>query len=398
MFLSYAILGAWIPVFSLYLKERLAFSPEAVAWACATNALGALLAPLLWGQVADRWLASERCISLCTVADTGLLLLLAEAREPWVVFLLCLAFWFFMIPVLSLSVALVFRHLANPEKDFGKVRLWGTVGWASASLLLGLWLSTTGADLADSVRLGASFALATAVYALTLPHTPPSAKAAAGASRLGRFFDAPLLAFRLLRRRSFAIYSICLFGSYVTMPFTTQLNPLLLRALEVPEQLIPPALTIAQSSEIATLALLPLFLSRLRLKPTMVLGIASWTTGLLVLAWGRPLALVLAALATHGVYICCFLVCGQVFVNRLAGHDFRASAQGMMQLIGGLGLFSGNLLVGWLRQLTADGYALAYTPAAIGSAALVMLFSLGFTAREAAPPPQDSLVPERDVT
>ncbi len=396
MLFSYAILGAWIPVFSLYLKERLAFSPEAVAWACATNAIGALFAPLLWGQIADRWLAVERCLSLCALVAGGLLLLLAEAVGPWEVFFISIAFWFFMVPVLSLGVSLVFRQLAHPEKDFGKVRLWGTVGWATGSLLLGVWLSV-GADLIDSIRLGTIFAVLSAVYALTLPHTPPSPRDAAQAG-LRRLFDAPLLALRLLRQRSFGIYCACLFGTYTTMPFTTQMNPLLLRELGVPEQMISSVLTISQSSEITTLALLPLFLGRLRLKPTMVLGITAWTLGLAVMAWGRPLWLVLAALAMHGVYICCFLVAGQIFVNRNAGHDFRASAQGMIQVIAGLGLFSGNLLVGWLRERTSDNYALVYAPAALGAAGLAVIFLLGFAPGEPAPPPRDSFVAEGEMT
>jgi nucleoside transporter len=401
MFLGFAIIGSWIPVFTLYLKERLAFSPSAVAWACATNAVGALCAPLLWGQIADRWLAAQRCISLCALASGALLLVMAEATAPAAVFAICIAFWFFSIPTLSLGTALIFRQLQHPERDYGKVRLWGTVGWMAASLLLGLWLSFEGArpDLADSMRLGAIFAFLVAGYALTLPHTPPSRRPAgdvADASRLRRFFDAPLLAFRLLRRRSFATYCACLFGSYVTMPFTTQLNPLLLRQLGVADSSIPAALTIAQCSEIAALALLPLFLSRLQLRPTMVLGIASWSLGLSVLAVGQPLSLVLASLATHGVYICCFLVSGQVFVNRHAGHDFRASAQGMITLISGMGLLSGHLLVGWLRQQTGDDYALVYLPAAVAAALLTIVFALGF--RDGAAPAAAPVVPASQIT
>src|SRR5207302_1889493 len=101
----------------------------------------------------------------------------ADVTEPLAVFGACLAFWFFAIPTLSLGSALAFRQLRHPERDFGKVRLWGTVGWMSASLLLGLWLSheatAATADLADSMRLGAIFALLVAAYAPTLPHTPP---------------------------------------------------------------------------------------------------------------------------------------------------------------------------------------------------------------------------------
>jgi hypothetical protein len=191
---------------------------------------------------------------------------------------------------------------------------------------------------------------------------------------------------------------VCVFGTYVTMPFPSQLNPLLLRALGVEDRWIPAALTVAQSSEIATLALLPYLLSRLRLRPTMRLGIASWTFGLVLLAVGSPLALALLALATHGVYICCFLVAGQVFVNRQAGHECRASAQGLIQFFGGVGLLGGNLLVGVLRAATGDDFSLVYAPAALVSSLLVVVFTLGFTATEAAAGRQDTLVPHAPMS
>src|SRR5947207_14887455 len=81
IFLAFAVLGAWVPVFTLHL-QKLAFSAEATAWASSANAIGALIAPLFWGQIADRWLAMQRCISLCAVISGVGLLLLAELRDP----------------------------------------------------------------------------------------------------------------------------------------------------------------------------------------------------------------------------------------------------------------------------------------------------------------------------
>jgi nucleoside transporter len=387
MFLAYGILGPWVPVFSQHLRE-LGFSPEAVGWASAANAIGALLAPVVWGQVADRWVPAERCIALCALVCAGVLAGIAELTDPVAVFAACLGFWFFMIPVLSLGSALIFRQLDHPERDFGKIRLWGTVGWVAAGLLLSLWLAllrpafegwlTPERPLADSLRLGAGFALLLSLYAWTLPHTPPNGGPPAAISGVARLFDAPLQALRLARQRMFAVYAVCLFGAYLTMPFTTQLNPLLLRQLGIPDWLLPSTLTISQSTEVLSLALLPLFLRRLGPKMTMLLGLASWTTGLAVLMVGSPLALVLSSLICHGIFICGFLVAGQVFVNRQASNDIRASAQGVIHLISGLGLLFGNLAVGWIRDLSADDFHLAYAPAVLIAAVMALTFTLGF--------------------
>src|SRR5205807_1897625 len=107
-----------------------------------------------------------------------------------------------------------------------------------------------------------------------------------------------------------------------------------------------------------------ILLLRLEMRGTLVLGIVSWTTVLAVLAWGRPTWLVIACLGLQGIFITCYLVAGQVFVNSRARHDFRASAQGMLQFINGAGLLLGHLLVGWMRGGTPGDFVVPFATAA----------------------------------
>ena len=397
MFLQYAAPGAWVPLFSLILKE-LAFTPGEMAWACATSALGALLAPLPWGQIADRWVAAQHCISFCAFLCGVLLWVLGELTAPWPIFLATLGFWFFMIPVLSLGTSLTFRHLQHPEREFGPVRMWGTVGWVAANWCLGCWFAdpdflrpcmailrpaNPASALADAFRLGGCFAFCLSVYALTLPNTPPSpprpvAPGNRQGSRLWSALEAPLLACRLFRQRSFLIFCVCFTGLYITVPFSTQLTPLLLEKIGVSRTWLPATLTIAQSLEVATLAILPIILLRLAVKGTLLLGIFAWTSALVVLTVGQPLWLVIASLGLHGVYITCFLVAGQVFVNRRAQKDIRASAQALLQFLNGAGLLVGNLTVGWIRSAGAGRFVTAFAVATVLSGTLVVVFVLGF--------------------
>src|SRR5262249_21274864 len=109
------------------------------------------------------------------------------------------------------------------------------------------------------------------------------------------------------------------------------------------------SLTIAQSTEIVALGLLPMLLLRLGTRGTMRLGLAAWTLALILLMVGQPLGLVLGSMTLNGLCICCYLVAGQVFINRLAHGDIRASAQGLFSFTNGMGLLAGNLLVGAVR-------------------------------------------------
>jgi hypothetical protein len=137
----------------------------------------------------------------------------------------------------------------------------------------------------------------------------------------------------------------------VTIPFSSQVTPLLLQHLGMPLPWLTRSLTIAQSTEILALGLLPMLLLRLGTRGTMRLGLAAWTLALILLMVGQPLGLVLGSLTLNGLCICCYLVAGQVFINRQATGDIRASAQGLFSFINGIGLLSGNLLVGVVRAL-----------------------------------------------
>lgn len=406
MFLQYAIPGAWVPIFTLHLKE-LQFTAGETAWCCASAALACLVAPLIWGQIADRWLAAERCISLCSFACSILLWLVAQWQTPAGVFWTTLGFWCFLVPIMSLGTSLAFRHLANPEREFGLVRMWGTVGWISANLILGLWLSNPDwlawmtawlrpdqppTELADSFRLGAILAALLAVYALTLPATPPSpTRLKTHDTLLGRLrqaLEAPLLAARLLRQRGIAVLCLCLFGLYVTLPFSGQMTSLRLEQLGVARSWLPVVMTIGQSLEVVTLAILPILLLRLEEKGTMLTGILAWALAMTALALIEARGLVIASLGLHGIFISCFLVAGQVYVNRRAQKDVRASAQAMLQVINGLGMLIGHLLVGWIRGAMREDYAGAFAIAAVVAGTLVLAFGIGFSgsAAAAAPP------------
>jgi hypothetical protein len=356
MFLIYAPPGATLPLLTLWLKE-LSFTPFEMGWVCAAQPIGSLVASLVAGQIADRWLAAERCVSICAFVSGILLWLLAGLSSFPDVLAVSLAYWIVFVPVLTLGTSLSFAQLSVPENDFGRIRLWGTIGWVASVWLMSFWFeqadwvyahlawprSEPGGVLSDIFRLAAILSFILAVYALTLPHTPPTLQAGA--------WLAPLAAVQLLRLWPFAVYTLVTLGLCVTIPFTGQVTPLLLQHLGIPLPWLSRSLTIAQSTEIVALGLLPMLLLRLGTRGTMRLGLAAWTLALILLMIGQPLSLVLGSMTLNGLCICCYLVAGQVFINRLAHGDIRASAQGLFSFTNGVGLLVGNLLVGAVRSL-----------------------------------------------
>src|SRR5690349_4648040 len=267
MFLYYAVQGAFVPLFSLRLQE-LGLTPLEIGWACATQALATLVAPLAAGQIADRWFPAERCLAICCLLSGILLWIMAHLVCASAIFTASLALWLVLGPASTLCTALSFAHLPQHGGYFGLIRLWGTVGWVVSGWLVGYRLSQPAwlgdratapiSGLADAFRIASLLAFALSAYALTLPPTPPQ-----------RFL-----------------------GVCVTLPFTTQATPLLLVHLGIPRRWISPTLTLGQSMEIVSLALLPMLLLRLGVRRTMLLGLTAWASLLAVLWRGEPMWLV----------------------------------------------------------------------------------------------------------
>lgn len=369
MFLQFAAPGALLPLYSVRLQE-LGFSPEIIAWCSATQALALLLVALLVGQMADRWFSAERCLAVCAVLAGATLWVLAELRDPLPVFAVTLAYWMLTGPILFLGTSICFSHLSHPEKEFGYVRLWGTLGWMAPGWLLLGWFSDGRADSADAFRLGGLLAFVLAGYALTLPHTPPRRNPVA------RW--APLAALRQLRGRTALVFLVCTFGVYLFFPFTSQGTPLLLKQLGVSRAWMMPTLTLSQAVEATTLGLLPLLLPRLGARGVMLPALAAWTLGLLLVGVGRSVELVVASLPCTGLCVSGYMVVGQMYINRQARPDLRASMQALLSFLTGTAMLLGHLLLGLLRHYMAGELPSAFAVGGAVTTALLVVFYAGF--------------------
>ncbi len=365
--LQWSVPASVLPLYSAHL-DSLGFGQLTIAYCCATQAAAAVVSSFVAGQAADRWMPAERALACCAAGGGLLLFLLASLTSPVAVFLTTLAFWVVCGPLSLLGTTVTFSHLEAPERQFGPVRMWGTVGWVLVGLFVGAWLARTGGPRADAFRIGAVLAFALSAYALTLPLTPP--RQAAG--------FAPLAALSLLGDGTFLVYAVCMFGASLTFPFNTQLLPLMLQRLGVPGESVPVTLTLCQVTEILTLFIQPAILLALGLRATMLVGLSCWTLAFAATALGSPLALVVASLPLHGMYITLFIIAGQVYANGLAEGGMRASVQALFTVVSGAGTLLGNLLAGWLRRTAGDDLPAVFAVAFAVNVLMLALFAARF--------------------
>ncbi len=377
MFLEYVIWGSWLPLLALYLGDVLGFSGSQIGWIFATPAIACVVALFVGGQLADRVMSTEKLLAVLHVVGGIAMLALAFQTTFWAFLVIMLAYQLAYIPTMSLTNAIAFHHVQDARKDFGRIRLWGTIGWIAASwpfvfILAGKTGEALEAALSSIFVVAGLASFALAAFSLTLPATPPGRDAQAA--------NAPLEAIRFLAVPAILVLFVVTFMDALVHQAYFQLTSPFLERAGLPANWIMPAMSIGQIAEIATMAVLGAVLSRYGWRTTMAVGIAAHALRFFVYAIGDPLWLMVAINVVHGMCYAFFFAAVYIFVDEYFPKDSRASAQGLFNLlILGLGPFFGSLLWGRLADSLRTGsgdvdyQTLFQAPAWLAVAAMVLL-------------------------
>jgi nucleoside transporter len=414
MFLEYVIWGAWLPLLNLYLEKYLNFDGVQRAWITNAFAIASLTGWLFGGQLADRYFEQSKFLAFSHLVGGLAMLGLITTGSFWPMFGLMLLHCFFYVPTLSMTNAIAFANLKDAQKEFGAVRVWGTIGWIAVSwpfiFLLADWskipalgdvgfMSWLGAvfgtpKTGEAMRVGLTStfvvsgvaSLVLAAFCLTLPRTEPSRGE-------GQAF-APLETFRYLAVPAILVlFIVTFFDSLVHYCYFFWSSPFYSR-IGLAENWIAPAMSIGQIAEIATMAYLGFFLKRLGWRLTMILGVLGHVIrfGLYAVGSRYPgstfwIAMVIASNVVHGFAYAFYFATVYIFVDENFPKDVRTSAQSLFNLlILGVGPLVGNEIWGRLGDrlttVAADGtktidfFTLFLVPLVIGvfSALILILF------------------------
>ena len=357
MFLQFFIWGAWFVTLGTYLGQGLSFDGVQVAAAYSTMPWGTIVAPFFVGMIADRFFAAERVLGVMHLLGAGLLFMASRARTPAEFFWILLAYAFCYSPTLALVNAISFHQMASPASQFPAVRVFGTVGWIVAGLVVGfMGVEAT----ATPLRLAAIASAVLGVLSFGLPHTPPKSLGRSVAVRDVLGLDA----LTLMKERSFAIFVMGSLLICVPLAFYYNFTNLFLNEKAVVNA--AGKMTMGQMSEVFFLLVMPFFFRRLGAKWMLVVGMAAWATRYLLFALGDPAELVFMyyiGILLHGVCYDFFFVTGQIYVDNTAPKAIQASAQGFITLVTyGVGMLIGTGVSG----LVVKGYQVAADNPAAG--------------------------------
>jgi len=358
MFLQYAIWGSWYSVLSSHLQSTLHFSGTQVGFIYSLLPIATIIAPMIGGQLADRYFPTQKVIAFLQLIGGAILLLGASVTSygamVWLMLIYCIVY----APTLALTNSIAFMNLKDSSKDFGRIRVWGTIGWIAAGWALSGWRllaksAPTVAVRGDLLFLAGIFSVIMGVFAFGLPHTPPKKEGA----KPWAFLEA----FKMLRDRDFLVFTVIafvvateLYFYYIlTAPFLTS------AAIGVSSTWVSTVMTIAQFAEIFVMALLlPAILPKYGIKRTMTLGVLAWPLRYIIFVIGTPAWLVIASLSLHGFCYVFFFTAAFIYVDNVAPPDIRASAQGLIAfVILGIGNFVGSNFAGWIQKAFTAGEA-----------------------------------------
>ena len=141
-FLQYGVWGAWLISLGAYLGGGLHYSGVEIGSFFATMGIASLFMPALMGIIADRWVPAQKLLGVCHLIAAALMMVAARQQEYVWLYASMLASVMFYMPTISLSNSVAYYSLEKAGLDtvrhFPPIRVWGTVGFICAMILVDL--------------------------------------------------------------------------------------------------------------------------------------------------------------------------------------------------------------------------------------------------------------------
>jgi len=358
MFIEWFIWGAWFVPLWQYLN-KLGFSPSEIAWSYSSTAIAAILSPVLVGVIADRYFAAQKVLAWLLLGGGVLMCFIAVQTQFSSFFPLLVVYAITYMPTVALTNSIAFANIGDPEKEFPRIRVLGTLGWIASGLFIGFVLppmlgmgNISDTNLPLWLTAAASFALG--LYSFWLPNTPAKGS---GPVDIKALFG--LNALGMLKDRAFAIFALCSFLFCMPLAFYYQFANGYLTQVGLNEA--TGWMTLGQVSEIFALLALPLLLKRFGIKKVLMLGFVTAAIRYIFFIYGGTedvwgYSMLFLGILLHGVSYDFYFVTGYIYVDKKAPAHMRTAAQGLITLIcQGLGSFIGN----WLGGRAMTTFAMA---------------------------------------
>jgi len=347
MLLEYFIWGSWYVTMGTYMSEFLHSSGVQIGAAYSALAIATMISPFFIGMVADRFFAAQRILGVFHIVGGFLLYFATQITDNTSFYWIILFYSLLYMPTIALSNSIAFTQMTDPGKQFPWIRVFGTVGWIAAGLMIGA-LSIEKTRFTFHMAAVASITLG--LISFILPNTPPKGKAsgATASSALGTE------AFVLFKDKSYVIFFIAAILVCIPLSFYYGFANLFLNQIGMENA--AGKMILGQVSEAVFILAIPFLFNSIGVKKMLLLGMTAWMLRYICFAFGNVdanLWMLYAGIILHGICYDFFFVTGYMYTEKKAGEKIKNAAQGLFTFATyGIGMFIGT----WFSGFTTDHY------------------------------------------
>lgn len=356
MFLEYFIWGAWYVTMGTYLFTNFKADAIQVGSSYANLSIAAIVSPFFVGLIADRYFSAQKVLGILHLLGAATLYYISTISEFNTFWWLILLYTLLYMPTIALANSVSFTQMKDTGKEFPAVRVFGTMGWIAAGLLIG-YMTIESAALTFQIAAASSFVLG--VFSFFLPDTPAKKNNNTTLSVISGSD-----AFILFKSKSFIVFFISSIAICIPLSFYYSFTNSFLN--DIGMQNAAGKMTLGQVSEFFFMLLIPLLFRRLGVKKMLLIGIGAWVVRFLFFAYGNigpHLWMLYAGIVLHGICYDFFFVTGQIYTDSKAGQSIRSAAQGIITFgTYGIGMLIGSYVSGFLTEqyATTINGALSY--------------------------------------
>lgn len=353
-FLIYALEGALLPYFAVYLSQEHDLRPDQIGLVIAMASGAVFLTPPLVSVLAEGRVRADLMLGLTILLSVLALSAFAFAEGFWWVVILFAIYGLVHEPIKPLLDGMFFTaRKADPELagvDFHRIRIWGTFGFIVPGVLLYFVISgQESLAFLPFVAAGLGF-----ISLLSIPFLPASASHSSYSTNASRpsMGETVRAAITMFRRREVALFLIAMFLLQSTMSAYATFYPL--QATEeagIPTQWLGIINNVGVGLELVYMAAFGVMVRKLGWRWFMVLGGLATALRLALLAAVPTAAVIVGTQVVHGLIIVATMVGSRALLDRYADDGIRHTSQGLYaMLVMGCGRIVGSALGGIVAE------------------------------------------------
>jgi MFS transporter, PPP family, 3-phenylpropionic acid transporter len=356
-FMYYAAAAALVPFLIVYYQD-LGLTGTQIGFLAGIPPLVSLFSAPLWGALSDR--TQQHKLSLLIAMGGAVLLALALSAFTTFVWLIPVVIMFavFSSPIMPLVDNTTMSLLGNEKKRYGRIRLWGAIGWGATAPVVG-WLIES-SSIAWAFWIYALIMVVGFLIAVNIPIKRHTEEVVREGTQ------------RLLTSPHWVIFLLVAFGAGMAFSMISNFLFIFLRGLNADEFLLGLTLTAATLSEIPVLYFSERLLHRWDARQLMSAAMLFCAVRALAYSFIKVPWMAIPVQLLHGPTFSLMWFSGVSYADEIAPVASGATAQGLFSgVMLGIGAAAGAFLGGLLYDHI--GMISMFRVTALGS-----LFALSF--------------------